>query len=250
MPLEPYNAATCDRTLIRINSQTGQSILPPGQVVPCRSSLYRDCAGGVWVHVHIEKRQRCTSKDDREHLSPGIWYIAPFEATRVVCDVSHVAKINMDGSRTGLLILSPMVEGNDEGGGAVEDNSSLFVHVGPVGELHRRVIPINFFEVAAVLDDGERRALLHCRSNDKNVWKLYRVAWELVDEETGEVNEALVEFVDCPGRTKLVTDGRGGVWVWKKVGKHNNRAISYISQNGELIEGRGESFPGGAVIEG
>jgi hypothetical protein len=52
-----------------------------------------------------------------------------------------------------------------------------------------------------------------------------------------------------PGRTKLVTDGRGGVWMWKKVGKRNNRAVSYISRDGELTESI-ESFPGGAVMEG
>ena len=128
------------------------------------------------------------------------------------------------------------------------DDASLLVHVGPSGELHRRVIPVDFSKVAAVLDDGERGALLHCRNSD-NRWKLCRAAWEQWDEETGEVNEALVEFVDCPGRTKLVTDGRGGVWIWKKVGKRNNRTVSYISLDGELTESV-ESFPGGAVMEG
>jgi hypothetical protein len=251
LPTDPGNAATCDRTLIRINSQyeEGKNILQ--HLVPCHSRLYRDRAGGVFVHVPNHTSNSSSggittrTNDDSERLSPGIWYITPFEVTCVASNVATDAKINLDGSRTGLLILSPMDENDGDG---ADDDSSLLVHVGPAGELHRRVIPVNFSKATAVLDDGIRGALIHCRNHD-NRWKLCRAAWEQVNEETGQMNEALVEFVDCPGRTKLVTDGRGGVWMWKKVGKRNNRAVSYISRDGELTESI-ESFPGGAVMEG
>jgi hypothetical protein len=250
LPTDPSNAATCDRTLIRINSQyeEGKNILQ--QLVPCHSHLYRDCAGGVWIHVpnHNQGGNNIgvTTRvdEDSERLSPGIWYITPFEASCVVSHVSPDAKINLDGSRTGLLLLCPMEDDDDNGD---DDDSSLLVHVGPSGELHRRILPVNFSKVAAVLDDGNRGALVHCRNSD-NRWKLCRCPWEEVNE-AGKVNQPLVEFIDCPGRTKLVTDGRGGVWIWKKVGKRNNRAVSYISRNGELTEAV-ESFPGGAVMEG
>jgi hypothetical protein len=103
---------------------------------------------------------------------------------------------------------------------------------------------------AAVLDDEERGALIHCRNHD-NRWKLCRAVWEQEWDGEGEGIEAWKEFIDCPGRADLVTDGMGGVWVLKKVGKRNNkRAMSYVNRNGELIEGRGESFLGVAVMEG
>jgi hypothetical protein len=251
-PTDLSNAATCDCTLIRINSsqyEKGKNMLLPGQVTPCHSRLYRDRAGGVWIHVPNEKKKqhRNNEEDSEGRLSPSIWYITPFEAPCGVRHISPDAKINLDASRTGLLLLTPMEEniGDDD-----DVDSSLLVHVGPSGELHRRVIPVNFSKVAAVLDDGDDRgALVHCRNRD-NKWKLYRVAWEQErNEDTGEVNDAWKEFIGCSGRAKLVTDGKGGVWVWKKVGKRNNRALSYIGRDGELIEG-GESFPGGAVMEG
>lgn len=137
--------------------------------------------------------------------------------------------------------------GDDEGdGGDDAEDSSLLVHVGSSGELHRRVMPVNFSKVAAVLDDEERGALIHCRNHD-NRWKR-RAVWEQEWDGEGEGIEA---WKDCPGRADLVTDGMGGVWVLKKVGKRNNkRAMSYVNRNGELIEGRGESFLGVAVMDG
>jgi hypothetical protein len=93
--------------------------------------------------------------------------------------------------------------------------------------------------------------LVHCR-NSYNQWKICRISWEEADEEyEGAENKELKELIDCPRKTKLVANGQGGVWMWKKAGNRGFRTLSLMEHNGIVAkEKEGERFPIGTITEG
>jgi hypothetical protein len=75
------------------------------------SAATTNCLGGRFIHlVHGEQQvySGVTTRinEDSDRLSPGICYITPFDASCVVqaSQVSPIAKINLDGSRTSLML--------------------------------------------------------------------------------------------------------------------------------------------------
>jgi len=162
--------------------------------MPRDARLIMDGVGeGVWVHVPEGAGSSNT-------LSDGIWHIErDGEAELAMSDTHEQASLTTDGGGTGLWFLSPTSEGSLL--------SRILIESGIVERFEQK-LDVDFDLVQNIVDYGSDGAYIHCRRGDR--WKLLRASLR---------NSNMTEFCDCSKPTLLASDGIGGIWMWKKVGR-------------------------------
>lgn len=194
----------------------------PKQIVPVLfpygSTLFMDdtpAKCGVFVRVPSDGAGSSL-------VEPGIWYFDIGDTTEgrlVINDIDDSALVTCDGCRQGLFVLSP------------SHDKSRLVHVREHATvLEEMELDVEFSVVRTIVDDGKDGAFVHCRVGDR--WKVCHVT---------KGRSALVNVFDCPKSSEVRSDGEGGVWMWKKVGKKSSRALLHIRRNGKCCE-YGELF--------
>ena len=175
----------------------------------------------VWMHV----------PKDGPQLQAGIWH--------VVVNDSKGPKLAMDGpsslkdahfaldhSRTGLLVVQ-----------RVRPGVSLLNHLLPTSisedddqpRRFQQEIDVDFDNIQNLVDNGkEDGAYIHCRLAD---------GWKLCESKFG--SRSVTECFVCPRASGLASDGIGGVWMLKKVGKSTNRALVHVDAQGTSCEAVG-----------
>jgi len=207
------------RNLVLINSRNPEGKHIRGHI-PSTSHLIMDRSGGTWLVVPLEELPAAS-------LQPGLWHFTPSTSNRVLDDVSVDAKITCDSVRRGLWILSPS-----------GPEKSTLMHIDGDGSRKQDEMDVDISNVRAIIDDGADGVYIHCRIGER--WKLCRPA-------QGSGN--LEEVFDCPKASWITSDGEGGVWVWKKIGKTGNRMLMYVDSDCKTYE-REERFPAGSVMGG
>ena len=93
-------------------------------------------------------------------------------------------------------------------------------------DLHTQAVSVAFDKVRSMVDDGHQGAYIHYQPEQR--WKLGHI----------KENRTVVQhFCDCPRNSEILSDGRGGVWIWKKkIGNYNLRGIVYVNNEGQLKE--------------
>ena len=76
-----------------------------------------------------------------------------------------------------------------------------------------------------MMDDGSDGAYNHYQPEQR--WKLGHI----------KKNRTVVQhFRSCPGNSEILSDGCGGVWIWKKIGRHKDRSLACVNNEGQLKE--------------
>ena len=194
---------------------------PTGSVVhmlPESSYIVMDPMGGVWAHVR---------KKGTVDMEPGLYFYAFGGGHSLISTIDQDAKCTTGAD--GVCVVS------SASGQAQLTNTVL-------GETPRPVILKNCAAskdirvVPREKEEGDRTLYVHCRV--KNRWKLC-----LLDE-----SDHLSDICDCPKDARVVGDGKGGAWIFKRTGaSHQMRMLTFVTSSG-ITRDHGLSFPPGSKM--
>lgn len=196
---------------------------PSGSVVnmlPESSYLVMDPMGGVWAHV----RKRGTAE-----MEPGLYFYAIGAGHSLISSIAQDAKCTTGAD--GVCVLTTTGDKVQLRNIVLGENAQPVTLKNVATSKDIRVIPRE-------KEEGERALYVHCRV--KNRWKLC-----LLDE-----SDHLSEICDCPKDARVVGDGKGGAWIFKRTGaSHQMRMLTFVSSTGTTRD-HGLSFPPGCKIAG
>ena len=197
---------------------------PAGSVqhrLPESTYIVQDPMGGLWAHVR--------KKGTGDNVEPGLYYYAFQAGLNLISTIGQDAKCSPGAN--GVCVATNV-------GGQVQlSNIVLGEHPRPI-MLKNCAASKDIRVVAREKDEDDRDLYVHCRV--QNRWKLC-----LLDE-----SGRCTDICDCPKDARVVGDGKGGAWIFKRTGaSHQMRMLTYVTPSGATRD-HGLSFPPGSKIAG